>query len=295
MKKYKIVICSAGKITERFINNIQSDQSFDIVGIIPDSSMDESYIHDFLDGFPSIQSMSLDSLDKADFDIIFTLEYRKLIKAEYVNRYTFINLHAGILPKYKGFSANAWAIMNGENEIGYTIHRMDSLMDSGEIYFIKKIPIKEDQTYSVVHGDMINSIIHDVPEVLKQIIDRKIDPVKQTGDVIYGMKFNREMGVISNFDVKSDYLVNLWRCMAKPLGSGIYFRRKDRLFEAGYVVHGKQRGVANYIGIPGKIVNITEGELWVKTRDNVVIFGDIAYEYGESAEIHDVFKIGNDL
>jgi len=107
--------------------------------------------------------------------------------------------------------------------------------------------------------------------------------------------FSKEMGNIRNFHVKSVYIHNLFRCMARPHGSGIYFFRNGDMYETRKVVLGKDCGVCDYTGIPGKIVNIYENTLWVKTEDNVVIFGDIVDAYGNPVDVTAVFKNGQKL
>ena len=62
--------------------------------------------------------------------------YTKLIESDLLDKYLFVNIHGGILPKWRGFSANLWALLNGEKKVGYTVHRIRKGMDCGEIYKI---------------------------------------------------------------------------------------------------------------------------------------------------------------
>lgn len=55
--------------------------------------------------------------------MVFICSYSKIIKSELINKYLFVNIHAGILPKWRGFNANCWAIINGEHKVGYSLHR----------------------------------------------------------------------------------------------------------------------------------------------------------------------------
>ena len=210
-------------------------------------------------------------------DVIFTPEYRRIIPDEYCNKYLIVNCHGGLLPKWRGFAANAWAIMNGVNEIGYSIHRVVTVLDGGKIYFVKQIPISEDETYSDVHDEMLDSIANDVPKVLYEIVSGDNKGLEQSAieGVAYCTKFKRSMGDISSFTNSSQYYVNLYRCMAKPLGTGLYFVHKGKNYYVGKLEHGKKYGAANYIGEVGKIVNICNDRLWVKTADNVVVLSNI--------------------
>lgn len=71
---------------------------------------------------------------------------------------------------------------------------------------------------------------------------------KQEGSFAYCNKFSPKMGRLSNFNVSSGYLYNLYRCMAKPLGTGLYFYFKEKRFEIECV---KRQAYAGWQIIPG--------------------------------------------
>ena len=82
--------------------------------------------------------------------------------------------------------------------------------------------------------------------------------------------------------------------MAKPLGTGIFFNHKDKKYVVNKVENGRDYGVFNYIGIIGKVVNIIDGKVWVKTEDNVVLISEIECE-GEIINPSEVFRNGMTL
>ncbi len=300
MKKVNVLVMGTGNATSQFIVKNENNEYIKIIGIIQDSSVSEKDRSVFFKKLNSLLNNRIEEFNFSDeclrrADIIFLPEYRRIIPRELTEKYIFINCHGGILPKWRGFSANAWAIMNGEHEIGFSIHRVRPELDDGEIFFIKRIPILEEQTYADVHGNMVDGIAEDVPKVLYEVFNGINTGVKQTKDgFAYCNKFSRSMGDLCSFGEKSSYYVNLWRCMAKPLGTGVWFEYKGKNFEVGKVEHGKEYGVINYIGISGKIVNIFGDKLWVKTKDNVVILSDIKSN-GTNINLLDYFMNGNIL
>ena len=296
MKK-KLIIAGNGAVTDKLLQRLLRDDRFDLCGFMPDN-VNKNYS----DYYCSVKENTVSicdyyELDKISYDAIFALEYRKLIPAEIVKKHFFINCHAGILPKYRGFHANAWAIMNGENHIGYSIHRMNEKMDDGLLYYVKKIPISYDQTYADVHDKMIEDIINNTPDILFNIMNGSWGGVSQEieSGIIFGHKFSPKLGIITNFEVEAAYIYNLYRCMARPLGSGIKIKYRDKFYDVNKVILGKNRNVCNYVGIPGRIVNIDSEGLWVKTLDNIIILGDIFNQDGESFDFEHKFKIGNSL
>lgn len=142
---------------------------------------------------------------------------------------------------------------------------------------------------------LIHSILNDVPDVLFDIIDGRMKGTEQSGERIYGHKFTRDFGIIQNYNVAATYIYNLYRCMAQPLGSGIKIKYGGRLYNVNIVVHGRERNICDYIGIPGMIVNVGVDEIWVKTLDNVIIFKELVDEDGQTVDVGQVFRIGNKL
>lgn len=87
-------------------------------------------------------------LDELKPDIIVVAAYGKLLPEYILNypRYGCINVHASILPKYRGAAPIQWAIINGEDETGITIMKMEKGLDTGDIIAVEKTKIGEYET-----------------------------------------------------------------------------------------------------------------------------------------------------
>ncbi len=81
-------------------------------------------------------------------DIIVVAAYGKILPEEILNlpKYGCINIHASILPKYRGASPIQYAILNGDKESGVTVMQMDAGLDTGDILDIEKVEIGKDET-----------------------------------------------------------------------------------------------------------------------------------------------------
>lgn len=68
-------------------------------------------------------------------DLICSIYYRNLIDSQIIElcENKIFNLHGSLLPKYRGCSSLTWAMINGENEVGYTYHYIDNGCDTGKI------------------------------------------------------------------------------------------------------------------------------------------------------------------
>lgn len=90
-----------------------------------------------------------------------------------------VNLHASVLPKYRGPAPIQWAIINGETETGVTSMLMDAGLDTGEILLSRKTPIYAEDTAGSLH-DRLSYLSADVLiETLDSFCRGTIHPVSQ--------------------------------------------------------------------------------------------------------------------
>jgi len=83
-------------------------------------------------------------------DVILSIRFGMILREPVIAipRYGVINLHSGVLPDYRGVMASFWAMVNGESQVGSTLHFIqDSGVDSGDILSIAKIPLNREQSY----------------------------------------------------------------------------------------------------------------------------------------------------
>lgn len=80
----------------------------------------------------------------SEVDLIITAAYGQIVKEEILSipKFGCINLHASLLPKYRGAAPINAAVINGETETGVTIMQMDKGMDTGDILFQKSTMIE---------------------------------------------------------------------------------------------------------------------------------------------------------
>lgn len=86
-------------------------------------------------------------------DLVVVVAYGHLIPQQLLDipKFGFINLHASILPKYRGAAPVPFAILNGESETGVTVFRLNNRFDEGDILEIASIPIeRKDTSYSLL-------------------------------------------------------------------------------------------------------------------------------------------------
>ena len=89
-------------------------------------------------------------------DIILVAAYGKLLPKAILDMPKFgcINVHASLLPKYRGASPIQWAVLNGDEKSGVTIMHMAETMDTGDIIMTEEVVLAEDETAGSLHDKL---------------------------------------------------------------------------------------------------------------------------------------------
>lgn len=98
----------------------------------------------------------IETLKQLAPEIIVVAAYGRILPPAILNlpEYGCINVHASLLPKYRGAAPLHWSVINGEKETGITIMRMDEGMDTGAIILQEAMPILEGDNVGTVHDRM---------------------------------------------------------------------------------------------------------------------------------------------
>ena len=96
---------------------------------------------------------ALDILQELSPELIVVVAYGKILPKEILAlpKYGCVNVHASLLPKYRGAGPIQWSILNGETETGVTTMYMAEGLDTGDMILKKKLPIEPDETADELH------------------------------------------------------------------------------------------------------------------------------------------------
>ncbi|NLI36013.1 MAG: methionyl-tRNA formyltransferase [Bacteroidales bacterium] len=115
---------------------------------------------------------------KADLQIV--VAFRMLPEVVWnMPKYGTFNLHASLLPQYRGAAPINWAIINGDTETGITTFFLDKEIDTGQIIQQVKIPIKETDDVGIIHDKLMMLGGDLVIETVNNIINKTIKPIPQ--------------------------------------------------------------------------------------------------------------------
>ncbi|OWW25497.1 methionyl-tRNA formyltransferase [Zobellia sp. OII3] len=122
----------------------------------------------------------LAELKALNANIQVVVAFRMLPKAVWaIPEYGTFNLHASLLPDYRGAAPINWAIINGERETGVTTFFIDDKIDTGEIILQEKTEIEEDTTAGELHDKLMVMGADLVLKTLKLISEDKVSTVAQ--------------------------------------------------------------------------------------------------------------------
>ena len=132
-------------------------------------------------------------------DFIIVVAYGQIFSKEILEipKYGCINLHASLLPKYRGAAPINWAIINGEKVSGNTTMFMDEGLDTGDMLLKSEAQITDSMTAGELHDKLMEQGGELLVNTIKGIMDGKIKRIKQEDDKsCYSPMLSKETGKI---------------------------------------------------------------------------------------------------
>lgn len=120
-------------------------------------------------------------LSKINPDLIIVVAYGKILPDDVLAfpKYGCINIHASILPKYRGASPIHFAVLNGDEETGVTSMQMDSGLDTGDILLVKKAKIGINDTTEKMYEVLAPLGAEVLMDTIALLEKGELSPIKQ--------------------------------------------------------------------------------------------------------------------
>lgn len=173
-----------------------------------------------------------------------------------------VNVHASLLPKYRGAAPINWAILNGETRTGVTTMYMDAGMDTGPILLSAETSIEIEDTTGTLHDRLSRMGAHLLLETLDGLEKDLIIPRPQAHSLAtYASKINKDTAHI-NWNTPARQLSNFLRAFDPWPGAFTYWDgRLLKLFRPRFVEEPEE----NPLETPGTIVRADADELCIAT------------------------------
>jgi methionyl-tRNA formyltransferase len=179
-----------------------------------------------------------------------------------------LNIHASLLPKYRGAAPIQWAILNRERVTGLTAMRMDEGVDTGPIFLHKEVDILSDETYGHLQDRLADLAGEFLVETLEALSEGRVEEKGQDHTLATeAPKIEREMGLI-RWEDPAVRISALIRALDPWPGAFTTVRgREVKVFSARVV---REEGLGT---VPGRVVRVTDGGICFETGRGLLEIG----------------------
>ncbi len=222
---------------------------------------------------PVLQPVSLkdaefiETLKKFAADVFVVVAFRILpVEVFSIPPKGTINVHASLLPKYRGAAPINWAIINGETETGVTTIFINERVDQGHILLQERVPIEADMTAGMLHDVLARVGAQLLVETLDRLQEGSLTPQKQDPDLVSkAPKITKELCHL-NFNQSAEQVHNWIRGLSPSPGAYAYWNgRLLKLFRSRPVN-------VNYApqAEPGTVVKVMNNAFSVRCAQGIV-------------------------
>ncbi|UCM89752.1 methionyl-tRNA formyltransferase [Streptomyces marincola] len=169
-------------------------------------------------------------------DLLVSSDWRTWVAPHIYGLATYgaINIHDALLPRYGGFAPLNWALVNGESEVGVTVHFMNEDFDLGDIVVQKRVPVEDGDTVTDLFHKTVELFAPATLEAIELIGSGRTDWLKQ--DPEQATFFHKRSVEDSRIDwtLPARDIVNLVRAQVDPYPNAFayYKGRRIRILDA---------------------------------------------------------------
>ena len=184
----------------------------------------------------------IDEIKTLNPDLIVVVAYGKILPKEILDipKYGCINVHASLLPKYRGAAPIQWAVLNGDKVTGVTTMYMDIGMDTGDIILKEETNIDENETTGEL-WDRLSKIGGELLiKTVKEIEEGTAPRIKQPEDFTMAPMLNKEMAKIDWENKTAIEIKNLVRGLNPIMGAYTFLNDKKIKFWKVQVISNEE-------------------------------------------------------
>lgn len=199
-------------------------------------------------------------------DFIIVVAFGQILTKEILDipKYGCINLHASLLPMYRGAAPLNWAVINGEKVSGNTTMLMNEGLDTGDMLLKDEVEITEDMTSGELHDILMERGSTLLLTTIDKMAKGEITPEKQTEETFYAKMLDKKMAHI-NWNEKAESIHNLIRGLVPwPLAFTEYKGEKVKIFESKVLDETTDKQ-------PGTILSVNKKGIKVACKDAVLL------------------------
>ncbi|OEH85752.1 methionyl-tRNA formyltransferase [Desulfuribacillus stibiiarsenatis] len=223
----------------------------------------------------------VERFQQLDIDLVVTAAFGQILSNDFlaIPKLGCINVHASLLPKYRGGAPIHWSVINGETETGVTIMYMVQKLDAGPMLTQKKVAILPTDTTGIVYEKVTQAGAELLIETLPDLIAGRLNPVEQTeSEATFAYNICREDERI-DWDKPAITIYNQIRGLNPWPGAYTYYQNQVLKVWASeiYPMNRNQSMEENDTkeDIPGMIVRIDKNGIVVATGAGYLLLTEL--------------------
>ena len=193
-----------------------------------------------------------------------------------IPRYGCINIHASLLPMYRGAAPIQWVIIDGQKETGVTIMQMDAGLDTGDMLKKLVVPIAEDETGGSLHDKLMVAGGPLLLETLQEIEAGTVVAESQTGETCYAAMLDKALGNV-DWTISADRIERLIRGLNPWPSAYTRWNGKTMKLWKANVLPGQMEASSKETYAPGTVVSLDDG-ICVQTGDGILQITELQLE-----------------
>ena len=232
---------------------------------------------------------AVEYLKELNPDFIIVVAFGQLLTKEVLDipKYGCINLHASLLPMYRGAAPLNWVIVNGEKVTGNTTMLMDVGLDTGDMLLKDEGEITENMTTGELHDILMVRGGKLLIDTIEGLVDNTIKPIKQEGDTCYAKMLNKTTGKI-NWENNAQDIHNLIRGLNPwPIAHTTYNEQSMKIYESKVINEDSNKE-------PGTIINVSKEGMKVSCGKGVLLVKRVQFPNGKPLTIEQYIN-GNNI
>ena len=218
------------------------------------------------------EAAEVEVLRQIPADIFVVAAFGQILSQEILDMPKFgcVNIHASLLPKYRGAAPIQWAVIDGEEKTGITIQQMNAGIDTGDILYTKEYVLDPKETGASLFDKLMVLGAEAIVEALPLIEAGKITPIPQNeAEATHAAKLTKQLGEI-DFSKSAVELERLVRGLNSWPSAYTFFRGKQlKIWEAEVVENGtettEEAGRHASTVTPGTVVAVDRQSITVAT------------------------------
>ncbi|AVK50204.1 methionyl-tRNA formyltransferase [Clostridium sp. MF28] len=222
----------------------------------------------------------IEKLKELKPDFIIVVAFGQILTKEVLDipKYGCINLHASLLPMYRGAAPLNWAIINGEKSSGNTTMLMDVGLDTGDMILKDEVEITNNMTTGELHDILMVRGADLLVKSIEGISKGDIVPEKQGNETFYAKMLDKNIANI-DWNKSAEEIHNLVRGLNPwPIAYTDYKNERMKIYETEVLKEKSNKE-------PGTIIDVSKNGVKVSCKEDVLLIKRVQFPNGKPLTI----------